>query len=90
MILRLHLLPTEHRVLVTHTAVKEATGHYYVRVYGDDKMHAKASSGKYTDKDGARPPAPLTPREARGVLRHWWSVHIASLAPHTLTALINL
>jgi len=50
--LRLHLLPTEHRVLVTHTAVKEATGHYYVRVYGDDKMHAKASSGKYTDKDG--------------------------------------
>ena len=53
--LRLYLLPTEHRVLVTPAAVKKATGHYYVRVYGDDKVHAKASSGKYTDKDGALP-----------------------------------
>jgi len=50
--LRLYLLPTEHRVLVTPAAVTEATGHYYVRVYGDDKVHAKASNGKYTDKDG--------------------------------------
>ena len=55
--LRLYLLPTEHRVLVTPAAVKKATGRYYVRVYGDDEVHAKASNGKYTDKDGARPPS---------------------------------
>ena len=54
--LRFHLLPTEHRVVVTHDAVKAATGNYYVRVYGKgDDTHAKASDGKYPV--GARPPA---------------------------------
>jgi len=54
--LRFHLLPTEHRVVVTHDAVRAATGNYYVRVYGKgDDTHAKASDGKYPI--GARPPA---------------------------------
>jgi len=37
--LRFHMLPPEHRVVVTPAAVKKATGIYYERVYGggDDK-----------------------------------------------------
>tara|TARA_B100000795_G_scaffold150414_1_gene112630 strand:+ start:715 stop:873 length:159 start_codon:yes stop_codon:yes gene_type:complete len=47
--LRFYLLPAEHRIVVTPAAVKAATGHYYVRVYGGD-TRAKVS-------DGARPPS---------------------------------
>ena len=55
--LRFYLLPAEHRIVVTPAAVKAATGHYYVRVYGGD-TRAKVS-------DGARPPSSVpchTPR----------------------------
>jgi len=62
------LLPTEHRVVVTHDAVKAATGNYYVRAYGKgDDTHAKASDGKYPIGEwppGARLISP------GGVVRH--------------------
>ena len=49
--LRFHLLPPEHRVVVTPAAVKKATGIYYERVYGSDE-HAKV-----WDNPGARLPS---------------------------------
>ena len=55
MLLRFHLLPPEHRVVVTPAAVKKATGIYYERVYGggDDK-HAEV-----WDNPGARLPSSI-------------------------------
>ena len=74
--LRFHLLPTEHRVVVTHDAVRAATGNYYVRAYGKgDDTHARASDGKYPV--GARPPTSSVP--ARAPLRS--VLHSASPAP---------
>ena len=43
--LRFYLLPAEHRIVVTPAAVKAATGHYYVRVYGGGDTHAKVWDG---------------------------------------------
>ena len=51
--LRFHLLPPEHRVIVTPAAVKAATGIYYERVYGGGETRAVVW-------DGARlPSSPL-------------------------------
>ena len=50
--LRFHLLPPEHRVVVTPTAVKKATGIYYERVYGGGETHAVVW-------DGARLPSSM-------------------------------
>jgi len=45
--LRFHLLPPEHRVVVTPTAVKKATGGiYYARIYGGGDKHAKIWDGE--------------------------------------------
>ena len=49
--LRFHLLPSEHRVVVTTAAVKKETGHYYERVYGGD------SHAVVWDNPGARLPS---------------------------------
>ena len=43
--LRFHLLPPEHRVVLTPAAVKKATGHYYERVYGGGDTHAVVWDG---------------------------------------------
>jgi len=43
-ILRFHKLPSEHRVMVTPSDVRRATGKYYVRVFGGDSF-AKESDG---------------------------------------------
>ena len=43
--LRFHLLPHEHRVIVTPAAVKEATGIYYERVYSGGDTHAVVWDG---------------------------------------------
>ena len=43
--LRFHLLPPEHRVVVTPAAVKEATGIYYARIHGGGDKHAKVWDG---------------------------------------------
>ena len=45
--LRFHLLPPEHRVVVTPAAVKKKTGHYYERVYGNGDMHAEVWDGAW-------------------------------------------
>ena len=45
--LRFYPVPPEHRVVVTSTDVKAATGKYFVRLFGGES-HAKVS-------DGARP-----------------------------------
>ena len=56
-VLRFHLVPPEHRVVVTPTDVKAATGKYLVRVLGGS-THAAVS-------DGARgPPPPSAPRRS--------------------------
>ena len=54
-VLRFHLLPPEHRVVVTPAAVKKATGIYYERVYGggDDKY------AEVWDNPGARLPSSI-------------------------------
>ena len=51
-VLRFHLLPPEHRVVVTPAAVKKKTGHYYERVYGGGDKHAEVW-------DGARLPSSI-------------------------------
>ena len=43
--LRFHLLPPEHRVVVTPAAVKKATGIYYARIYGGGDKHAVVWDG---------------------------------------------
>ena len=57
-VLRFHLVPPEHRVVVTPTDVKAATGKYLVRVFGGS-THAAVS-------DGARGPLPPSPPLRRG------------------------
>eukprot|EP00964_Phaeocystis_antarctica_P039813 scaffold22771_cov59-Phaeocystis_antarctica.AAC.2 len=52
-ILRFHLLPSMHYVVVTPASVKKATGIYYERIFGGGDAYAKAW-------DGARlPSSPL-------------------------------
>ena len=53
--LRFHMLPPEHRVVVPPAAVKKATGIYYERVYGggDDKY------AEVWDNPGARLPSSI-------------------------------
>ena len=50
--LRFHLLPPEHRVVVTTAAVKVKMGIYYERVYGKGDTHAEVW-------DGARLPSSI-------------------------------
>jgi len=78
--LRFHLLPTEHRVVVTHDAVRAATGNYYVRAYGKgDDTHAKASDGKYPF--GVWPTA-----SSSRLVRHFDLVFPVCLSPRALSS----
>ena len=49
-VLRFHLVPPEHRVIVTPADVKAATGKYLVRVFGGNS-HAAVSDGAAASPD---------------------------------------